>query len=147
MVVRSDRGSKFRSVFHRYLSRLGVHHTLILPQHPRANSLIERVNGVILQGIRHLLQEVPDKSLEEVIPDVLAGLRFLPHKLGHQPFVASFKQFPRCLNEACAVPVGPPAAMNDMSDEQQEEAYLREHLAWWDSAVVELRERMRQYDN
>ena len=85
--------------------------------------------------------------MEEVIPDVLAGLCFLPHKLGHQPFVAAFKQFPRCLNEACTVPVGPPAAMNDMSDEQQEEAYLREHLTWWDSAVVEIRERMCQYDD
>ena len=45
------------------------------------------------------------------------------------------------------MPVGPPAAMDDMSDEEQEEAYLREHLAWWDSAVVEIRERMRQYDD
>ena len=83
MVVRSDRGSEFRGVFHKYLRRLGVHHALILPQHPRANGLVERVNGVMLQGIRRLLQEVPDKSLEDVIPDVLAGLRFLPHKLGH----------------------------------------------------------------
>ena len=64
---------------------------MILPQHPRANGLVEWVNSVMLQGIQRLLQEVPDKSLEEVIPDVLAGLRFLPHKLGHQPFVATFK--------------------------------------------------------
>ena len=83
MVVQSDRGSEFHGVFHKYLRRLGVHHALILPQHPRANGLVERVNGVILQGIRRLLQEVPDKSLEDVIPDILAGLRFLPHKLGH----------------------------------------------------------------
>ena len=45
------------------------------------------------------------------------------------------------------MPVGPPAAMDDMPDEQQEEAYLREHLAWWDSVVVEIREHMRQYDD
>ena len=82
---------RFRGTFHRYLRRLGVHHALILPQHPRANGLVERVNGMILQGIQRLLQEVPDKTLEEVIPDVLAGLHFLPHKLGHQPFVATFK--------------------------------------------------------
>ena len=45
------------------------------------------------------------------------------------------------------MPVGPPAAIDDMPDEQQEEAYLKEHLAWWDSAVVEIREHMRQYDD
>ena len=45
------------------------------------------------------------------------------------------------------MPVGPPAAMDDMPDKQQEEAYLREHLAWWDFAVVELRECMCQYDD
>ena len=91
VVVRSDRGSEFRGVFHRYLRRLGVHHALILPQHLRANGLVERVNGVMLQGIRHLLQEVPDKGLEEVIPDVLAGLRMLPAHLGVSPFVLAHK--------------------------------------------------------
>ena len=82
-VVRSDHGTEFRGVFHSYFPRLGVHYTLILPQHPLANGLVRRVNGTILQGIRRLLQEMPDKHLQEALPDVLAGLRFLPHSLRH----------------------------------------------------------------
>ena len=35
---------------------------------------------------------------------------------------------------------------DDMPDEQAEEAFLKEHLAWWDTAVVELREHMKQYN-
>ena len=34
-----------------------------------------------------------------------------------------------------------------MLDKQAEEAFLKEHLAWWDTAMVELRERMKQYDD
>ena len=37
-------------------------------------------------------------------------------------------------------------ATEDMPDEQVEEAFLKEKLAWRNTAVVELRERMRHYD-
>ena len=53
--------------------------------------LVERVNGIILQGIKCLLEEKPNKDVEEALLDVLVGLCFLLHKLGHQPFVAVFK--------------------------------------------------------
>ena len=33
-----------------------------------------------------------------------------------------------------------------MPNEQAEEAFLKEHLAWWDTAVVELWEHMKQYN-
>ena len=35
---------------------------------------------------------------------------------------------------------------DDMPDQQVEEALLKEYLTWWDTAVVELREHMKQYD-
>ena len=44
---------------------------------------MERVNGVIVEGLRRLLQALPEHNIEELLPDVLAGLCFLPHKLGH----------------------------------------------------------------
>ena len=91
VVICNDRGTEFHGVFHSYLRRLGVYHALILSQHTQANGLVERVKSVILQGIRRLLQEVPDKDMKEDLPDVLAGLRFLPHNLGHWPFIAVFK--------------------------------------------------------
>ena len=89
--VYSDHGTEFRGVFRSYLCRLGINYVLILPQHPRANGLMERVNGILLQGIKHLLKKEPDKDVEGTLPDMLAGLHFLPHKLGHQPFVTVFK--------------------------------------------------------
>ena len=33
-----------------------------------------------------------------------------------------------------------------MPDKQPEETFLKEQLAWWDTAMVELRERMKQYN-
>ena len=35
---------------------------------------------------------------------------------------------------------------DDLPDEQVEEPFLKQYLAWWDTAVVELRERMKQYN-
>ena len=52
---------------------------------------MERVNGILLQGIKRLLQEELDKDVEEALPDVLADLHFLLHKLGYQPFVTVVK--------------------------------------------------------
>ena len=91
VVVRSDHGTEFCGVFHSYLRRLGINYALILPQHPRANGLTERVNGILLQGIKHLPEKEPDKDVEGTLLDMLAGLHFLPHKPGHQPFVTVFK--------------------------------------------------------
>ena len=40
---------------------------------------------------------VPDAPLEDLLPDVLAGLRFLPRRIGYQPYLIVFKQYPYCL--------------------------------------------------
>lgn len=92
--VRADRGGEFRGDFERYLSRLGCRLLLTLPNNPRANGLVERINGLIVSGLRRVLVEVPEADWEAVLADVLAGLRFLPTRLGWQPFVLVFKQHP-----------------------------------------------------
>ena len=40
---------------------------------------------------------VPDVPLEDLLLDVLAGLRFLPRRIGYQPYLIVFKQYPYCL--------------------------------------------------
>ena len=40
---------------------------------------------------------VPDAPLEDLLLDVLAGLRFLPCCIGCQPYLLVFKQYPYCL--------------------------------------------------
>ena len=58
------------------------------------NGLVERYNGVIVDGLKKMLAAIPAADWEEVLGDVLAGLRFLPNKVGCPPFVAAFKQAP-----------------------------------------------------
>ena len=40
---------------------------------------------------------IPGAYAQEVLPDVLAGLRFLPHRVGYQPYLVVLKQFPHCI--------------------------------------------------
>ena len=40
---------------------------------------------------------VPDATWGEVLPEVLAGLRQLPRRLGFQPHLLVFKQYPNVL--------------------------------------------------
>ena len=40
---------------------------------------------------------VPDATWGEVLAEVLAGLRQLPHRLGFQPHLLVFKQYPNVL--------------------------------------------------
>ena len=61
---------------------MGVQHRLILLQHPQANGLVERYNGLVVAGLRRMLVAVPGATWEEVLPEVLAGLRLLPKRLG-----------------------------------------------------------------
>ena len=46
-----------------------------------------------------MLIAVPGADLEELLAEVLAGLRMLPTRLGWQPYLLVFKQYPRCLVE------------------------------------------------
>ena len=38
-----------------------------------------------------------DTPLEDLLLDILAGLRFLPCRIEYQPYLIVFKQYPYCL--------------------------------------------------
>ena len=106
-LVRCDHGTEFRGAFAKYLGLMGIKQSLILPQHPRANGLVERYNGIIVSGLRRMKAAVPDASWDEVLPEVLAGLRQLPRRLGFQPHLMVFKQYPNVLGSlADGLPLG-----------------------------------------
>ena len=58
---------------------------------------MERYNGIILAGLQCMATAVPGTPLQDILPEVLAGLHFLPHRVGYQPHLVAFKQFPHCL--------------------------------------------------
>lgn len=120
---------------------------LILPQHPRSNGLVERTNGVLVQGVLRLLAAIPGATWEDVLPDVLAGVRFLPHRLGYAPYLATFKQFPRCLNEAYAKPIPAIEGDLDVADDTAYEQYLAASVRWWEDAIEEIRARIQAGDD
>lgn len=93
-----------------------------------------------------MLAAVPGAMWTEVLPEVLAGLRFLPGRLGFQPFLAVYKQFPRCLMEAYDAPVESPPLDLEEDDEAAQERFLVASSKWWDAAVVELRARLLSRD-
>ena len=64
----------------------------VFTAHPQANGLVERYNGVIRGGLRKLQAADPGRSWVEVLPTVLAGMRFLPTRLGYPPAWIVFKQ-------------------------------------------------------
>ena len=82
-IIWLDCETEFRGAFAHYLADMGMRHSLILPYHPRANSLVERYNGIILAGLRCMATAVPGAPLQDILPDVLAGLRFLPRRVGY----------------------------------------------------------------
>ena len=53
-MVRTDRGSEFKGAFAAYLREIGIRQQTILPQHPRANGLVEHYNGLVLAGLRRM---------------------------------------------------------------------------------------------
>lgn len=95
VVVRSDNGKEFQGDFKLYLQSMGVHHSQVLSYNPRANGLAERYVGAIKAGLRRLKGALPDEEWYTFLPEVLAGLRFLPTKLGLSPYLMVFKQEPR----------------------------------------------------
>ena len=40
---------------------------------------------------------IPGAPVHDMLSDVLAGLRFLSRRVGYQPFLVVFKQYPHCL--------------------------------------------------
>jgi hypothetical protein len=53
--------------------------------------LVERYNGVIRAGLRKSATFKPHVPWTELLPAVLAGLRFLPTRLGYPPAWIAFK--------------------------------------------------------
>lgn len=90
-MVRSDKGKEFMGHFDKYLRELGVDHRVISTAHPRANGLIERYNRSIKEGLRKMSTLVGTIAWDEVLPEVLAGLRMLPTRLGVSPHLIVFK--------------------------------------------------------
>ena len=66
-------------------------HRVISTANPRANRLVERYNRVIKEGIRKMITLVGEIAWDEVLPEVLAGLRMLPTRLGVSPHLIVFK--------------------------------------------------------
>lgn len=60
--------------------------------HPQANGLVERYNKTIREGLRKVAHDDPLKPWTEHLPAVLAGLRFLPTRLGYPPAWLVYKQ-------------------------------------------------------
>lgn len=89
--MRSDKGREFLGNFDRYLQELGIDHQVISTANPRANGLIERYNRVIKEGLRKMVTLVGTIAWDEVLPEVLEGLRMLPTRLGVSPHLMIFK--------------------------------------------------------
>jgi hypothetical protein len=64
---------------------------MVFRAHPQANGLVERYNGVLRSGIRKMLTCAPDVPWTDHLPAILAGLRFLPTRLGLPPAWVAFK--------------------------------------------------------
>lgn len=105
-VVRTDRGTEYAGEFKLYLRRLGVTQRVISTQHPRANGLVERYNKVVKEGLRKLGSAQLGVNWCQLLPEVLAGLRFLQTKTGLSPFLIVCKQTPHWFGD---LGLGPPA--------------------------------------
>lgn len=78
----------------------------IYTAHPQANGLVERYNAVVRSGLRKLSAVNPGVPWTELLPTVLAGLRFLPTRLGLPPAWVAFKQEVQGLPERQGVVLG-----------------------------------------
>jgi hypothetical protein len=68
-----------------------VDHRVISTANPRANGLVERYNRAIKEGLRKMVTLVGEIAWDEVLPEILAGLRMLPTLLGASPHFIVFK--------------------------------------------------------
>ena len=70
---------------------MNIVHNIIAVENPRANGMVERYNGLIQSGFRKMLVNTPHGSWDTFLPDILAGLRFLPTSIGLSPFFMTYK--------------------------------------------------------
>lgn len=91
VVVRTDSGPEFSTVFGDYLHSYGVRHRVITPGNARAAGQVERVNRVIKSGVRLYTSE-GRFTWFEVLPELLMGLRFIAVRAtGVSPYYMAFK--------------------------------------------------------
>ena len=123
---------------------LGVVHRVISTAHPRANGLVERYNRVVKEGLRKLATLSPAVAWDELLPEVLAGLRMLPTKVGWSPHLLCFKQPATWLGPV----VGGVSEDADVSFPTASEAeeLLGQQLLWWEHCLGELRQRLLHRD-
>lgn len=142
VAVRTDKGREFAGAFSLYLQRMGVIHRMINTTNPRANGMAERYVGVIKAGFRKFISACGGHWYEHV-GDVLAGLRFLPSRIGLSPFLLCFKQEPHWITNQ----VGPPASeIIDEPTQGQLEHLINLQIKWWEVMIDEARHRIKFKD-
>ncbi len=143
--VRVDQGTEFRGRFQAYCEGLGVRVMAVYTSHPQANGLVERYNGVIKQGLRKMASLHPTIPWTDHLPTVLAGLRFLPTRLGVPPAWIVFKQEVQGLPDRSGQPVDD-ARVWDEADVSLQTRLIEEQAAWWYRAQGELQRRLEAGD-
>lgn len=104
----------------------------IYTAHPQANGLVERYNGVIKNGLRMMARVAPTTPWTEHLPQVLAGLRFLPTRLGYPPAWVVYKQDVQGLPEALGVGLGGEGCIEEAGGGDQEKL-IKEQGSWWEA--------------
>ena len=80
---------------------------------------------------------VPDATWDEVLPEVLAGLRQLPRRLGFQPHLLVFKQYPNVLGSlADGLPLGADGADIQEGNVEEQSTFLSQACLWWDEVAI-----------
>ncbi len=117
---------------------------MISTAHPRANGLVERYNRVVKEGLRKLTTLSPTASWDELLPEVLAGLRMLPTKVGWSPHLLCFKHPKTWLGPV----VGGATEDVDVSfpTASETEELLGQQLLWWEHCLGDLRQRLLRWD-
>ena len=80
---------------------------------------------------------VPDATWGEVLPEVLTGICKLPRRLGFQPHLLVFKQYPNVLGSlADELPLGMDGADVYGDLVEQQDSFLSSACMWWDQVAI-----------
>ena len=60
-------------------------------QNPRANGMVDWVDQCISDSLQCMLSAAPDCIIEELMGEILAGLRFPPNQLSFESYILAFK--------------------------------------------------------